>query len=182
MNLQEQLQLTNVHYNFLFDIRRSMRYHERRRAFFERIQHIVRFLTILMAGVVVMDVAKEGNTAEWMVWIGVTAAIFSIFDLVIDCSSQVALHANLREKFASLEIDIVTGPAKGEIWLDYQKKRLLIEKDEPAIYYVIDGLCRNELLIADGFSKKDDSKHFYKPNFWHRLTAQFFRWEDAVSF
>lgn len=182
MNIREQLSLSDEHYNFLFDIRRSARYHERRKAFFELVQNIFSFLTIVMAGVVLMDVIKQGDTPRWVLWIGVGAALLSALDLVIGFSKKASIHSALREKFADLEIDIISGKQDGEIWNEYQKKRLLIEKDEPAIYYAIDGMCRNELLIADGFSRKNDKEHFASINFFQKFTAQFFRWESSNFF
>lgn len=47
MNLKEQLNLSDENYNFLFDIRRSIRYHERRKIFFYRIQSLVSFFQLL---------------------------------------------------------------------------------------------------------------------------------------
>ncbi|MDD5272367.1 MAG: hypothetical protein PHU14_06565 [Methylovulum sp.] len=184
MNTKERLNLSDENYNLLFDIRRSIRYHERRMAFFYFVQNVTNFFTLLMVGVVVMDFAKEGKAPEWMVYIGVVAALLSALDLVIGLSKRSALHSALREKFANLEIEIISGPPDTEVWSDYLKQRLIIEKDEPAIYYAIDGLCRNELLIAEGFSPKkpDDIKYFAKIGCFHRMTSQFLRWENTFSF
>lgn len=179
MNTKEQLRLSDENYNLLFDIRRSIRYHERRKAFFYRIQSLVSFFAIVMAGVVIMDAVKDGVTPRWMIWVGVFAAVLSTLDLVIGFSKKADFHSKLQEKFADLEIDIITGPSSGDVWLEYQKRRLIIEKDEPATYYAIDGLCRNELLMADRFSPEEDSAHFAKINFFQKMTAQFFRWENT---
>ncbi|KJV08057.1 hypothetical protein [Methylocucumis oryzae] len=182
MNLKEQLNLSDENYNLLFDIRRSVRYHDRRKSFFYAIQNVVSFLSVIMAGVVIMDAVKQGITPYWMISVGVIAAILSALDLVIGFSKKADMHSKLREKFADLEIDIITGPPSGEIWLEYQKKRLVIEKDEPAIYFAIDGLCRNELLIADGFSRLNDACHFAKVNWLQRLSAHWFHWQNATFF
>lgn len=182
MNLREILNLSDEQYGLLFDIRRSIRYHDRRRAFYEQLHHVTSVLTILLAGSVLFDIAKQGETAEWMTWLSLVAALLATADMVLGYSKRAGLHDQLREKFVMLEIDMVCGPAGEEDkWQDYQKRRLLIEKDEPAIYRVVDGLCRNELLVAEGFSRKDASEHFFKCNFWHRWTAQLFRWDDVIS-
>ena len=181
MNLQQQLRLSNEHYGLLFDVRRAIRYHERRRAFYEQLHHLTSLLTILMAGSVLFDLAKKGDTAEWLIWVSAVAAMLAAIDMVIGYASRASLHGSLRERFANLEIDMVSGSVDGDCWLSYQKERLLIEKDELAIYLVLDGLCRNELLIAEGFSKKDTPEHFFKSGFWQRWTAQLFRWENILS-
>lgn len=181
MNLQQQLQLSDEHYALLFDVRRSIRYHDRRRAFYEQLHHLTSLLTILMAGSVLFDLAKKGETAEWLIWVSAAAAMLAAIDMVIGYATHAGLHGSLRERFANLEIDMVSGSDDGDCWLDYQKERLFIEKDEPAIYQVLDGLCRNELLTAEGFSKKDAPKEFFKSRFWQRWTAQLFRWENLIS-
>lgn len=181
MNLQEQLHLSDEHYGLLFDIRRSIRYHDRRRTFYEQLHHLTSLLTILMAGSVLFDLAKKGETAEWLIWISVAAAMLAAIDMVIGYAKRASLHGSLRERFANLEIEMISGPADGDNWLKYQKERLLIEKDEPAVYLALDGLCRNELLVAEGFTREDAPEHFFKARFWHRWTAQFFRWENLIS-
>jgi hypothetical protein len=175
MNLQQQLQLSDEHYALLFDVRRSIRYHGRRQAFYEQLHHLTSLLTILLAGSVLFDLAKKGDTADWLIWVSVVAAMLAAVDMVIGYSTHASLHSSLRERFANLEIAIISGPADGDCWLGYQKERLLIEKDEPAIYLVLDGLCRNELLIAEGFSKKDTPEYFFTSSRWRRWTAQLLR-------
>ncbi|MGY6276724.1 hypothetical protein [Methylomonas sp. MgM2] len=114
--------------------------------------------------------------------ISVFAALLASLDMVIGYSKRANLHGDLRERFANLEIYMVSGPADNEAdWQIYQRQRLLIEKDEPAIYRVVDGLCRNELLIAEGFSRNDAPQHFFKCCFWHRWTAQLLRWDNLAS-
>lgn len=181
MNLQEQLQLSDEHYALLFDVRRSIRYHDRRRAFYEQLHHLTSLLTILMAGSVLFDLAKKGETADWLTGISVAAALLAAIDMVIGYSKHASLHSSLRERFANLEIEIISGPADGPRWMNYQKERLLIEKDEPAIYQVLDGLCRNELLVAEGFTKSKNPDQFFNTYFWRRWTAQLFRWENVIS-
>lgn len=129
-----------------------------------------------------MDAAKKGFTPQWMIGVGVLAAVLSALDLVIGFSKNADIHSKLREKFADLEIEIINGPHSGDLWLEYQKRRLAIEKDEPATYFVIDGLCQNELLVADGFSPKNDISHFAKINAFQKMTGQFIRWENTMNF
>lgn len=183
MNPQEvpKLKIDHKKYGLLFDIRRSIRYHDRRRTFFEQLHRLTSLLTILMAGSVLFDLGKEGQTATWLTTISTIAAVIAAVDMVIGFSKRSNQHSDLREKFATLEIEMVTGSDDELTWQDYVKRRLLIEKDEPAIYRVLDGLCRNELLIAEGYTRKDHGQYFFKCNVVHRLTAQFFRWDNVLS-
>jgi hypothetical protein len=47
MNIED---MTDAQYGLLFDVRRSIRYHDRRRAFFETLHRITSALTILLVG------------------------------------------------------------------------------------------------------------------------------------
>lgn len=179
MNLREQLNLSDEQYGLLFDVRRSIRYHDRRRAFYELCHHVTSLLTILMAGSVLFDLAKSGETAWWLQFFSILAALFATLDMVIGYSKRAGSHSSLRERFANLEIDMISGTMEDIVWSKYQRDRLLIEKDEPAIYKVLDLLCRNELLEAEGILKKDTPEQFFAASGWQRFTSQVYRWENV---
>lgn len=179
MHLAEQLNISHEQYGLLFDVRRSVRYHDRRKAFYEQLHHFTSFLTILMAGSVLFELAKSGESPWWLNTISVIAAVFAALDMVIGYSKHASLHSSLRERFALLEIDMVSGDAEEKTWSAYQRERLMIEKDEPPLYKVLDNLCRNELLEAEGFKRKKHPEQFFDATCWQELTAQFFRWENV---
>ncbi len=170
--------LTNEQYGLLFDVRRSVRYHDRRRSFYEQCHHVTNVLTILMSGSVLFDLAKDGKTAWWLILMGVFAALFAAADMVIGYAKQAGIHAALRERFAELEIKMLSGSADESVWLDYQRERLFIEKDEPPIYKALDGLCRNELLIAEGYSKRENPEDFAEVGFFEKLTSNLYQWPN----
>lgn len=176
MNAQELASLEDDQYGLLFDVRRSVRYHDRRRGFYEKMHKLTNFMTILMAGSVLFDLAKEGNTARWLIALSVVAALLAVADMVFVYSEMAGLHDGLKRRFAALEIAIISGPAEGDAWDRYMHDRLVIEQDEPPIYKVLDGLCRNALLTAQGHK---DPAQFNKFNCWQSLTRNFFRWENA---
>ncbi len=170
--------LSHEQYGLLFDVRRAVRYHDRRRAFYEQMHHLTSLLTILMAGSVLFDLAKEGKTAGWMVALGVVAALFAAADMVLGYSKHATLHADLRKRFADLEIAMLGGDITDDQWQAYRRDRLLIEKDEPAVYKALDQLCRNELLVAEGFTQEKDPQEFARVSWWQQVTCQIWRWDD----
>lgn len=178
MNTQELAYLEDDHYGLLFDVRRSVRYHDRRRSFYEKMHKLTNFITILMAGSVLFDLAKTGDTAKWLIALSVVAALLAVADMVFVYSEMAGLHDGLKRRFAALEIDIISGPAEGEVWGKYMRERLVIEQDEPPVYKVLDGLCRNALLKAQGHV---DPEQFNRFNWWQRLTRNFFHWENAST-
>jgi hypothetical protein len=167
-------------YGLLFSIRRSLRYHDRRRAFFERLHQVTSGLTILLAGSVLFELARPGETASWMVFLAVIAALLSAWDIVVGYASKASLHRDLKQRFGLIGISILSGTDDDAIWQQHEIDRLRIEQDEPPIFRALDTLCHNEVLAADGF-KRDDSEHFARINGWQRATRHLFHWPDLNS-
>lgn len=178
MNFQDQLHLSDDNYGLLFDVRRSIRYHDRRGAFYERFHQVTSVLTILMAGSVLFDIGKSGPTDLWLTYLALAAALLAAFDMVVGYSRKATLHSELKSRFADLEIRMLTGPSQGEIWAEYATERLRIEKDEPSPYYIVDALCRNELLVASGVRRKERPELFAKVNWYQWATRHFAHWSD----
>jgi hypothetical protein len=178
LNMLNIHNLTDEQYGLLFDVRRSIRYHDRRRCFYETCHRITNLLTILMAGSVLFELGRSGPTAWWLVAISAVAALFAAVDMVIGYHKCAALHRQLREKFANLEIEMLSGKLDEATWNNYQTTRLMIEKDEPGIYNALDALCRNELLRSEGFSKQTSPNEFVKVGFWQSLTSDIYRWPN----
>lgn len=178
MNLQEQMHLSDDNYGLLFDVRRSVRYHDRRLAFYERCHQFTSVLTILMAGSVLFDVARPGDTPWWLMTIAVTAAVLAAMDMVVGYARKAALHTDLKSRFADLEIRMLGGPNEGPIWGEYVQERLKIEKDEPTPYFVVDAICRNELLVASGIKRSDQPEQFISVNYWQWATRHLLHWSD----
>lgn len=167
-------------HKLLFDIRRSARYHDRRRAFFQRMHQITGVLTILLAGGVLFELAGTGETSLWLKLIGVVAAVFSSVDIVVGYAASENLHATLRQRFCDLEVSVIAG--NGTI-NSYMADRVLIEQEEPPVYRALDLLCYNEQLISDGYSRanKDDSAHFSNLEWYQAFTANLYRWPDIAD-
>lgn len=172
MNVKD---MTDEQYGLLFDVRRSMRYHDRRRAFFERMHRVTNLLTILMAGSVLYDLGRSGETAWWLMGLGVIAALLAALDMVVGYGSRAALHGELKARFAGLEIAMLRGASDAATWSEHQVQRLSIERDEPPIYRALDLLCRNEQLKAEGVTLKSE---FERLDWWHRYTSHLLMWPD----
>lgn len=142
--------LDHQQYGLLFDVRRSIRYHDRRRAFFERMHRLTSALTIILAGGVIFELAGTGSPAPWLQWVGALAAILAALDMVVGYSARANLHAGLRVRFVDLEIAILAGDLDALTWQAHRQARLVIERDEPPIYRALDLLCHNELCQAEG--------------------------------
>ncbi|MDP2805350.1 MAG: hypothetical protein Q8O24_05355 [Gallionellaceae bacterium] len=162
MNIQA---MNDRQYGLLFGVCRSIRYHDRRRAFFERLHQITSGLTVLLAGSVLFELA-------------VIAALLSAWDIVVGYSVKASLHRDLKQRFGALEIAILLGLDDDSTWQHHEAERLRIEQDEPPIFRALDMLCHNELLTADGL-KRGNGANFATLNAWQRTTRHFFHWADS---
>nr|DAH57964.1 MAG TPA: SMODS and SLOG-associating 2TM effector domain family 4 [Caudoviricetes sp.] len=165
-----------------FGVRRSCRYHDRRRAYFDTLHKITNVLTILLAGSVVFSIAHEGSKdPSWLIGIALLASLLSAVDLVVGYAQKANLHRELKIRFAQLEIDILTGGEDKAALREFTKARLTIEKDEPPVYRALDILCQNELLIADGYEGEEYEELMGRLASFERMTAYVFRWSDVAA-
>lgn len=163
----------------LFGIRRSVRYHDRRLAHYQSLQKVTNFLTVMLSGVVLFDIAGS-SIPGFVKWISLPAAVLSALDLVVGYGHLGSLHRDLKHKFTNLERRMIVR-ASNDSTANVQADRIVTEADEPPPFRALDGLCHNELLIADGASPRDPQ---YASDFksipWHmRVTANWIRWPDV---
>jgi len=167
--------MSDEQYALFFDVRRSIRYHDRRRAFFETLHRLTGALTVLLAGSVLFDIARPGDNPAWLLALAAIAAVLSAFDLVAGYSSRANRHADLKRRFVALESGILAADADDATWQDLAAERLAIETDEPPIYRALDVLCHNELARAEGISDT------YRLPAWAALTAHLFHWPNIAA-
>lgn len=153
----------------LFGVRRSSRYHERRMAHFERLHRATNAVTILLAGVVLLEVAGSIVPTPIRV-LAVLGALLSTLDLVIGFAKSADRHRDLKRRFVLLEREIVLGRPT----TDCVAMRLEIESDEPAKYFALDILVHNELCLSLGPHYRDSVRDI---GWWAGSTAQWWRWE-----
>lgn len=166
-------QMTDEQYALFFDVRRSIRYHDRRRSFFECMHHIAAALTIFMALIILFDLGKICDTAPWLVSLSAITALLATFDMV----NKADQHKSLKVRFGKLEMAIIAGGSSQEEWDAHHLKRLEIEQDEPAIYRALDVLCYNDVAIADGIKTED----LREVDCISRATCHLFHWADIAQ-
>lgn len=171
--------MNDAQYGLLFDVRRSVRYHDRRRAFFERMHQVTAGLTVLLAGSVLFDLARPGETAAWLASLAVVAALLSAWDIVVGYAGKASLHKDLKARFGALEMTMLSGDGSPDAWHGFQIERLRIEQDEPPVFRALDLLCHNELALAEGFDRNDKA-HFEHLTRWQRVTRHIFHWADLA--
>lgn len=145
--------------DLIFDIRRSVRYHTKRRQFFGRLGKFIKVFTVIGGlGTVTTLLTKAGEL--WTLAYGTLAGISSIIDLVIGTDEMARLHSDLAREFITLERRMVL--AGNEITdkqlAEFIDQRLEIESKEPPVLHVLNVICHNELAKAMGYPKSEQSK------------------------
>ena len=157
------------HYDLLFGVRRSIRYHNRRRQFFDRVGRLTDALSAISgSGTIIALLSK--NFTECTVYLAGATAIFSAVNLVWDTKGNSRLHHDLARQFISIEKRLIDPNITPEQINKAESDRLEIEAGEPPILRVLDLLCHNELIKAMGLEREKG----YDIKIWRAMFAHFF--------
>lgn len=165
-------------HDLIFGIRRSIRYHNKRRMFFDRLNKINLFLSAISATAVVATVIGGAPKYVQVIFSGLVV-IFSTLDLVVGSPQMARLHSDLYRLFVELEREMVLA---GENLSDDQlslfaAKRLEIEAKEPSVMTALNLLCHNELARAEGYGKE----YMADVPQWKAWLSQFFSFDSLVT-
>lgn len=151
----------------LFGIRRSIRYHNRRRLFFDRFHAVTNIIAVLFGSAAIYTVLAQAG-ALYTVLAAALVSLTSTADLVIGTAQMARLHHDLIRRFIDLEKAVIRRPSlTDEEVRQVATQRLEIEQDEPPILRVLDSLCHNELLRAMGYGPEC----FVRVRWYQRLLA-----------
>ncbi|WP_375738048.1 hypothetical protein [Pseudomonas boanensis] len=161
-----------------FYVRRNIRYHLRRFAFFTKWSRLTAFLGVLFgsaAAATLMAKAPAEVTAVFAVLVTIASAI----DLIVGTSQRAALHNDLRRCYLEIEEELDTAG-----WLDAEPRRKLwakirrIEGDEPPALPVLELMARNDVICAM-FDGDERSEHFIPIPGHMRATAHWINWDTS---
>jgi hypothetical protein len=158
-------------HNLLFGVRRSIRYHTRRRMFFDSLYKWSQVLALISGSATVAVVMSKYGDGALPVWLAAAVAVFSAVNMVFGFAGSARLHSDLVQKFSELEKRIIldTNPSVDSINAA-TVERLDIEAVEPPIHRTLDMICHNELCRALGYGEEA----MVKITFLQRLCAPFF--------
>ena len=170
----------------LFGVRRSVKYHDRRRRFFENVVNFSMFVG-LIGGVAFIGLgvhapdfdlahakAESASSVDWVRVIpGTITSLAMAIALLSKATVKANLHNRLKVEFIRLRQDMERKPRHTkELVAEWTAQRLAIEADEPPINGVVDALCHNELSYSLGKTKPGS---YVRIRWWHRLLGPFTR-------
>lgn len=139
--------------DLLFDIQRSIRYHQRRRGFYDRLDKTSNMLSLIFGSAAIFGVLQEKYKVVAIVASGVVTVVSSI-NLVVGSAQRGRDHTDFMRKYVELEKSMLSG-ATEERLLKIKEARLSIEAEEPPVMRVLDMICHRELMRAMGYSRQE---------------------------
>ncbi len=139
--------------DLLFDIQRSIRYHQRRRGFYDRLDKTSNMLSLIFGSAAIFGVLQEKYKVVAIVASGVVTVVSSI-NLVVGSAQRGRDHTDFMRKYVELEKSMLAG-ATEERLLKIKEARLSIEGEEPPVMRVLDMICHRELMRAMGYSRQE---------------------------
>lgn len=126
-----------------FSIEKSLRYHQRRRAHFERLNRGT------MLGVILSGSAAFAQIQSQVA--GLAATVLGALDLVLGFSAQARDHQILHQRFTRLAQAVRSVPdGTPEQVAAWTRERLDIEADEPPVLWALEADCYNEVCRTLG--------------------------------
>jgi len=169
----------SAYHGLLWGVRRSIRYHERRRSVFERFNLATNAVALIFGSATILavfaEVAKLADSKWWTISPAAFVTLMSSLNLVIGTVQKAQRHHDLARRFIELEQELVqSDPSDLQSVRRLQAKRLEIEADEPPILQIVDILSHNELMRAGGYDPESYPKDYYKVGFWRTLFSPCF--------
>lgn len=138
-----------------FDVRRSIRYHDCRRGFFERLQTSSQMVSFLFGSATFFALLSSAGKL-WSLAASAVVTIFSAISIVVGPTKKAQLHTDLARRFRDLESESfdIDAPTEDDLKA-LQKKRISIERDEPPVLKTLDSICHNEEVRAAGYCDEE---------------------------
>ena len=170
----ETIKVSDEWHGMLFDIRRSIRYHNRRRAFFDRLEQTSNMAALVFGSATIGGIL--GQTPYKIIALGAAALviILSSVNLVAGSTRRARDHADFARRFIDLEKKMVLSDPSNQCLRNITTERLAIEAEEPPVLQVLNVLCHNEQMRAMGYPPEQMAK----VGFLQRTFAQLFDWQE----
>ena len=141
-------------YKLSFAVRRSIRYHAKRRAWYDGL-HSAAMVTAAIAGSTTFATIVAGSP-EIAKWLALVVAIASVMDTMLNWPEKARTHDALYRRFHDLEQVINESDELSEKRLNkLQNQRLQIEVDEPTTIDALNIVCRNIQAQAQGHPRSE---------------------------
>lgn len=152
------MSLSTEWHGLLFDIRRSIRYHNRRRAFYDQLDQISNMLSVIFGSAAIYGVMESNVNMKPVALVAAgLVTVLSAVNLVLGSALKGRAHADFSRQFIELEKKMVLNDPSDDLLRSITAERLTLEAEEPPVLRVLDCICHNEQLRAMGYSSEQMS-------------------------
>lgn len=160
--------------SMLFGVRRSIRYHQRRRAFFDRLDQFSNVIALIFGSAALYGVLGD-NAQKVTVAASAVVTVMASINLVVGSSRRARDHVDFARQFAELEKRMIC-KASEERLQEVTQMRLTIEAGEPPVLHILNIICHNEQMRAMGYQQDE----LTKVGPLQYLFAHFFDWREGT--
>jgi len=166
------------HYTLSFYVRRCVKYHAFRSAFFSKLNSVTSFIGVLFG-----SAALTSIVAQAPVWISISASlvvtVFSALDLVIGTGRKAWEHNDFKKAYQAVELSLLElGESKSTeeslCALEITIKK--IESQEPKELQFLNEMASNE-VIRSIYPADEAMKHVVDLPWSKRVTANIIDWD-----
>jgi hypothetical protein len=147
------MNLNGSKYDLLFDVQRSIRYHNKRRAFFDSLNTVSNVCAVGFGSGTVFSLLQSADSQWLTASLAAGVTLVSTVNLVIGSNRMARTHHDLARKFTDLERKIrAVHEETPDLVSTWWNERLSIESEEPPVKRVLDSMCYNEMIKAMGYT------------------------------
>ena len=154
-----------------FGVKRSVRYHAKRSAFFSKLNQFNNLATIVLSAAVMTSFMEDMKIQGISVSFVVGFLVFALASIVIvfDATGRAQKQHDLSRRFIELQKAMLKDKPSQDDYAAWTKERLSIEVEDPNTLNVLNAICHNELIRAGGYG--DDQ--MARIGFFQGLVAPF---------
>jgi|SRR5450830_65826 len=159
-----------------FGICRSCRYHQYRRAFFNRLSRTSSIASVVFGSTAFVGVLQGERAQILALWASAGLVCLATVNVVFNSAVRARDHRDFMRRYVELEKRMLQ-PVSEELLMSITVDRLSIEADEPPTLHVLNSICHNEQLRAvSGYTVEEYST--ISP--LQRLFSQFFDYRENI--
>ena len=139
-------------HEFKFVVQCSVRYHMRRRRFFERWSTLSSALSVVF-GSATVSTLLSADFQRVALWTAAAVTAVQILDLVIGTSRQAWIHGDLYRRFLDLEAKATLAEYTPAALAGLKASKMMIDAEEPPALRVLWHICYNEVMRSMGYEQ-----------------------------
>lgn len=151
-----------------FHIARSIRYHDKKRAWFDVLNKVAQIIALVASSAAVINLIKEEANDEFALWFSAIAATATLVNLVMGSAAKFFTYSELKKRFVELDskLDKLTAsPTEAGIVALWQEIKA-VEKDEPPISKILNIRAHNAAVDALG-AGADQKRKWHVTDLFH---------------